>query len=187
MHLFIKWLNQAYLSNIPDPTAMCLSTVDYTGQPHQRLVLLKKFNEESMVFYTNSNSHKAIHLINNPKVSLCFPWNGIDRQVIVTGKVCKISEKDTVQYFYTRPKNNQISTWASQQSNIIYNKKLLKDNFFKIKKKYSCKKVPFPEFWSGYRVNINSIEFWQGGIYRLHDRFIYQKFHNTWSINRLSP
>lgn len=185
--LFKIWLNQAYLSNIPDPTAMCLSTVDHTGQPYQRLVLLKNFTEESMIFYTNLNSRKSIHLAKNPQVSLCFPWNAIDRQVIVIGNAYKLTEKYTIKYFYTRPKDNQISAWVSEQSKIIYEKNLLESNFLKFKKKYFYRKIPFPEFWGGYQVNIKSIEFWQGGIHRLHDRFIYQRHYNTWNIDRLSP
>lgn len=188
IHLFKTWLNQAYFLKVSDPTAMCLATVDHTGQPYQRLVLLKHFNNESMTFYTNFNSRKAIHLINNPKVSLHFPWNIIDRQVIVIGYANKITKKETLRYFYTRPKNNQINTWSSQQSKIIDNKSILEKKFLEIQQKYLHTKIPFPEFWGGYQVNIRSIEFWQGGINRLHDRFIYKRCNNnTWSINRLSP
>lgn len=187
IHLFTTWLNQAFLANIPDPTAMCLATVDHTGQPYQRLVLLKHFTEESMTFYTNFNSKKAIHLNHNPQVSVFFPWNAIDRQVIITGNVYKTAKKQTLTYFYTRPKDNQLSVWSSMQSTIIHNKNLLEYNFLKLKKKYFDKKIPFPEFWGGYQINIKSIEFWQGGAHRLHDRFIYQRHHNTWNINRLSP
>lgn len=187
IHLFKTWLNQAYLLKIPDPTAMCLATVDHTGQPYQRLVLLRHFTDESMIFYTNFNSRKSVHLAHNPQVSLCFPWNAMDRQVIVTGNVYKLAEKYTLRHFYTRPKDNQISTWISKQSKIINNKHSLENNFLELKKKYFCKKIPFPEFWGGYQVNIKSIEFWQGGMYRLHDRFIYQRYYNTWNINRLYP
>lgn len=187
IHLFKIWLNQAYLAQIPDPTAMCLATVDHTGQPYQRLVLLKYFTNESMIFFSNFNSHKAIHLINNAKVSLCFPWNAMNRQVIIIGIASKLEEKNIFKYFYTRPKDSQISVWSSQQSKIIYNRNVLEHNFLKLKKKYSQKKIPFPEFWGGYQINIKSIEFWQGRMYRLHDRFIYYKHYNTWNIHRLSP
>lgn len=187
IHLFITWLNQAFLANIPDPTAMCLATVDQTGQPYQRLVLLKHFTEESMVFYTNFNSRKSMHLNNNPQVSLFFPWNAINRQVIITGKVYKISKQYNLKNFYTRPKDNQINTWASMQSTIIQSRNLLENNFLRLKKKFHDKKLPFPEFWGGYQVNIKSVEFWQGGIHRLHDRFIYQRYQNIWNIERLSP
>lgn len=187
IQLFSTWLNQAYFAQVPDPTAMCLATVDHVGQPHQRIVLLKGFTNKEMVFFTNLNSHKAIHLTNNPKVSLCFPWNIMDRQVIVTGTACKLSERDVLQQFYTRPKNNQISTWTSNQSQVISSKNVLNNKFLELKKKYLDTKIPFPEFWGGYKININSMEFWQGGINRLHDRFIYQRYNHTWYIYRLSP
>ncbi|URJ30289.1 pyridoxamine 5'-phosphate oxidase [Blochmannia endosymbiont of Camponotus sp.] len=187
IQLFSIWLNQAYFAQVPDPTAMCLATVDHTGQPYQRIVLLKEFTNKEMTFLTNLNSRKATHLANNPKISLCFPWNIIDRQVIVTGTVCKLSEKEVLKQFYTRPKNNQISTWVSNQSKIISSKNVLNNKFLELKKKYLDKKIPFPEFWGGYKININSMEFWQGGINRLHDRFIYQRCNHTWYVYRLSP
>lgn len=188
MDLFSKWLNDAYLSHkILDPTAMCLATVDNTGQPFQRLVLLKYFNDKTMIFFTNLFSRKAIHLTSNPKISVCFPWNIIDRQVIVTGKVCLLSKKKVSKYFYERPKNSQISTWISRQSTVISSRNELKDKFLKFKKQYLHKSIPFPKFWGGYIINVNSIEFWQGGVYRLHDRFIYKKNKKKWNIYRLSP
>lgn len=187
IQLFSIWLHQAYYSKIPDPTAMCLATVDHTGQPYQRMVLLKNFTNKTMIFYTNLNSRKAIHLANNPKVSLCFLWNEIDKQVIITGNVDKLSEKEVLKHFYTRPKNNQISTWVSNQSKIISSKDLLENKFLEFKNNHLHKKVPFPEFWGGYKININSMEFWQGGTYRLHDRFIYQRYNHAWSVYRLSP
>ncbi|ADV33766.1 pyridoxamine 5'-phosphate oxidase [Candidatus Blochmanniella vafra str. BVAF] len=187
MDLFSKWLQEAYLKKIPDPNAMCISTVDRTGQPFQRLVLLKYFNDETMMFFTNLKSRKSIHLIDNPKISLCFPWSIIDRQVIVTGNVNKLSQKEVSQYFYTRPKNNQISTWASRQSSIVSSRNIFENKFLKFKTKYLNKNIPFPKFWGGYKIYINSIEFWQGGMYRLHDRFIYRKNKKKWSVDRLSP
>lgn len=188
MHLFKKWLKEAYLSNkIIDPTAMCLATADNTGQPFQRLVLLKYFNNKNMVFFTNLFSNKATQLTNNPKISVCFPWNIIDRQIVITGNVYLLSRKKVYTYFYSRPKNNQISTWVSRQSSIILSRNQLENRFLKFQKKYLYKKIPFPKFWGGYIIRINSIEFWQGGKYRLHDRFLYKKNKNKWYINRLSP
>lgn len=188
MNLFVKWMNDAYRTNkILDPTAMCLATVDKTGQPFQRLVLLKSFNNETMIFFTNLSSRKAIHLTNNPKISACFPWNFIDRQIIITGYTYLLSKKKAIKYFYERPKVNQISTWVSRQSTIIASKHELEKKFVKFEKKYLYKLIPFPKFWGGYAININSMEFWQGGKYRLHDRFLYKKNHNKWNIYRLSP
>lgn len=188
MDLFSKWLNDAYLTHkISDPTAMCLATVDNTGQPFQRLVLLKYFSSKTMVFFTNVSSRKSMHLINNPKISVCFPWNFIDRQIIVTGDTCLFSKKKALKYFYERPKDSQISTWVSRQSTIISSKNKLKNKFLKLKKKYLYDSIPYPKFWIGYTININSIEFWQGGKHRLHDRFLYKRNHNKWNIYRLSP
>lgn len=188
MHLFSKWLNEACSQSAPDPTAMCLATVDNKGQPFQRLVLLKYFTNEKIVFFTNLKSRKSLHLINNPKISVCFPWNFMDRQVSITGNVCRLSTQEVSKYFYTRPKESQISTWTSYQSSVISSRKILENRFLKLNKKYQNKLTPFPRFWGGYILSINSIEFWQGGIYRLHDRFIYIKNkHNQWYVNRLSP
>ncbi|URJ24878.1 pyridoxamine 5'-phosphate oxidase [Candidatus Blochmannia ocreatus (nom. nud.)] len=186
--LFSAWLKQAFSSKIPDPTAMCLATVDYTGQPYQRIVLLKDFSETTMTFYTNLNSRKAFHLNHNPKVSLCFPWNVIDKQVTVIGEISKLAENIVLKNFYARPKNNQISTWVSKnQSSTISFTTLLEKKFLELKQKYLFKEIPFPKFWGGYTVHIHSIEFWHGRIYRLHDRFIYKKSNHTWCIYRLSP
>lgn len=188
MHLFSKWFYEVCSQdNIYDPTVMCLATVDKSGQPFQRLVLLKFFNNEKMVFFTNFKSRKSVHLTTNPKVSVCFPWNFMDRQISITGNVKKLPKIEVLKYFYTRPKLSQISTWVSCQSKIISSRKILEKKFLKLKKDYAEKTVPLPNFWGGYTLNINSIEFWQGGINRLHDRFIYIKHKNRWIVNRLSP
>lgn len=187
MRLFSKWLNEACSTSVPDPTAMCLATVDNTGQPFQRLVLLKCFTNNKIFFFTNLKSRKSIHLINNTKISACFPWNVMDRQVSITGNAYKLSKKEALHYFYTRPKENQISTWVSRQSTVVSSRNILENKFLKLKKIYSHKSIPFPNFWGGYMIHINSIEFWQGGMYRLHDRFIYHKDKDRWHINRLSP
>lgn len=187
MHLFSRWLNEAFLNKIPDPNAMCLSTVDHTGQPFQRLVLLKYFNNKTMTFFTNLKSRKSIHLMKNPKISLCFYWSIMSRQVLITGNVQKLPKREVIKYFYKRPKNNQISTWVSRQSSIIISKDILENQFLKMRKKFVSKTIPFPNFWGGYIIYINTVEFWQGRIHRLHDRFLYIKNNKTWKINRLAP
>lgn len=184
--LFKKWLYEAYKAKIIDFNAMCLSTV-YKGIPYQRIVLLKHFDRESIVFMTNMKSRKSFHLNNNSNISVLFHWNKLERQIMILGVANKISLEQTKKYFYSRPKNNQISVWVSHQSKIIKNRKVLEKKFLYLKKIYKNKQVPFPDFWGGYKIIINTIEFWQGGRYRLHDRFIYQLHLKNWKINRLSP
>lgn len=184
--LFKKWLNDAYKEKIIDFNAMCLSTV-YNNMPYQRIVLLKYFDYKNMLFVTNMQSRKSLHLDNNPHISLLFHWNKLERQVMILGIATKISIKKAKKYFYSRPKNSQISAWVSQSFKIIKNRNILKEKFLHLKKVYKYKKVPFPQFWGGYKVKIKTIEFWQGGKYRLHDRFIYELKSEKWKVNRLSP
>ncbi|MXP56203.1 pyridoxamine 5'-phosphate oxidase [Pantoea sp. Mhis] len=186
--LFEQWLHQACLSNISDSTAMILSTVDNNGQPYQRTVLLKDYDEKGMVFFTNLSSRKALQLGNNPRVSLHFPWHSLDRQVIILGTVEKLPPLEISKYFYSRPRNSQIATWASRQSSVLSKRNILEAEFIRFKKKFNKSKIPLPNFWGGYCVKYFSIEFWQGGKYRLHDRFIYQIQENcSWFITRLFP
>lgn len=186
--LFSFWLKDAFSKNIADPNSMCLSSVNSKGKPFQRIVLLKDFNETGMIFYTNLKSRKSKQLRINPNVSLLFYWNILERQVIVSGKVSQISQKKVKKYFYTRPYCSQIGTWASRQSQKIANRNFLEKKFLKLKKKFKKeKKIPFPKFWGGFKVSINTMEFWQGRKNRLHDRFLYSYKNKIWKINRLSP
>lgn len=187
LDLFENWLKDAYEANLLDPNAMSIATVDSNGQPYQRIVLLKKYNENGLVFYTNSLSRKIQHIIINNKVSLLFPWNQIDRQVCFIGNAEQIFSFEVKKYFYSRPKLNQVATLVSKQSKKIYNKSILNNKFREFKKKFENQKVPFPKFWSGWRVNFYSVEFWQGRNNRLHDRFLYKKENNYWKVYRLSP
>ncbi|MGF1759367.1 pyridoxamine 5'-phosphate oxidase [Photobacterium sagamiensis] len=185
--LFAKWLKQAIAAKITDPTAMTVATVDENGQPFQRIVLLKHFDHDGFVFYTNLGSRKALQLSHNAKISLHFPWHGIERQVHVTGEAEKLSTLEVMKYFSSRPKESQIAAWASKQSNRISARQALEGKFMELKQKFAKGDVPFPTFWGGYRVKINSIEFWQGGEHRLHDRFLYSKDASEWTIERLAP
>ncbi|BAC24483.1 pdxH [Wigglesworthia glossinidia endosymbiont of Glossina brevipalpis] len=187
LDMFKIWLKEAYKSKIPDITAMILGTVDDKNQSYQRMVLLKYIDSKKVIFYTNFKSRKANHIKNNSKVSLLFPWNILDRQVLFLGYAKKIPQDDIKKYFYTRSKNSQISVWASKQSQIIKKRSILDDKFLKLKHEFQKKVVPFPKFWGGYKINISSAEFWQGRKNRLHDRFIYKKIHSKWNIYRLSP
>ncbi len=189
LDLFERWMGQARDANLSDPTAMVLATVDPEGQPFQRIVLLKHFNKDGFVFYTNLGSRKAQHIANNAKVSLLFPWHPLDRQIDIVGTAVRLSQKDVLKYFLTRPKESQISAWASKQSSRISGRQLLEAKYFELRKKFSEGEVPLPSFWGGYRVYPESYEFWQGGDNRLHDRFLYarDKDIDSWQVERLAP
>ncbi|WWO99725.1 MAG: pyridoxamine 5'-phosphate oxidase [Candidatus Dasytiphilus stammeri] len=185
--LFDKWFKQACEAQLPEPNAMCLATVDKNNHPWQRMVLLKHFDEKGMIFYTNFTSRKAQHLNNNPYISLLFPWNMLERQVIVLGNVERLSHIETVKYFQSRPRDSQISSWVSHQSRVISSRRVLENKFVQIQRKFKKRPIPSPHFWGGFRIYINSIEFWQGGKNRLHDRFFFHRKGKGWKINRLAP
>ncbi|MGF1688216.1 pyridoxamine 5'-phosphate oxidase [Photobacterium japonica] len=189
-HLFDTWLQQAITANLTDPTAMTVATVDEEGQPYQRIVLLKDFDQTGFVFYTNLGSRKALHLADNAKISLHFPWHPLERQVHITGTATKLSKRDVLKYFASRPKESQLAAWASKQSTRLTARQALESKFMELKQKYAQGEVPVPTFWGGYRVTIRSIEFWQGGANRLHDRFLYTRHDHdatSWDIERLAP
>jgi len=185
--LFEHWLKQACDAQLPDPTAMTVATVDSHGQPYQRMVLLKHFDDRGMVFYTNLGSRKALQLADNPCISLHFPWHFLERQVMVLGKVEKLSSVEVLKYFSSRPRDSQIGAWVSKQSSRISARGVLEGKFLELKQKFQQGEVPLPSFWGGFRVQFHTVEFWQGGEHRLHDRFIYQRDANGWTIDRLAP
>ncbi len=187
LDLFERWLKQACDAKLADPTAMSVATVDEHGQPYQRIVLLKHYDEKGMVFYTNMGSRKAHHLENNPRISLLFPWHMLERQVIVLGRVEKLPALEVLKYFHSRPKDSQIGAWVSKQSSRISARGVLESKFLELKQKFQNGEVPLPSFWGGFRVVIDSVEFWQGGEHRLHDRFFYQRQDEGWQIDRLAP
>lgn len=186
--VFAQWFAQAIYSDLPEPNAMCLATVDAKGQPWQRMVLLKTFDEDGFVFFSNYASRKAEHIAGNHQVSLLFPWQAIARQVKITGQASKISSADSLKYFMTRPRGSQIGAWASPQSKVITSRALLENKVYEIKEKFSKGEIPLPSFWGGYRVQVTSLEFWQARESRLHDRFLYRRNDShAWMIERLAP
>lgn len=187
LRLFDKWLQQAVEAQLTDPTAMTVATVDPQGQPYQRIVLLKHFDQDGFVFYTNLGSRKAAQLEENPRISLHFPWHPLERQVHITGEVEKLSKMEVMKYFSSRPKESQIAAWASKQSSRISARQALEGKFMELKQKFAKGEVPLPTFWGGYRVKVNSMEFWQGGANRLHDRFLFTRDGEQWQIERLAP
>ncbi|MEY3394127.1 MAG: pyridoxamine 5-phosphate oxidase [Verrucomicrobiota bacterium] len=185
---FDRWFQQAVELKITEPNAMTLSTLGPDGFPSQRTVLLKAFDQKGFTFFTNYQSRKACHISENPKVCLLFPWISLERQVIVQGTAEKISTAESLGYFITRPRESQIGAWVSNQSEVITSKKILLQKFEEIKNKFKDGDIPLPSFWGGYRVIPHSIEFWQGGPGRIHDRFLFSKKTNhSWQIDRLSP
>lgn len=187
IELFERWFKQACEAKLSDPTAMCIATVDENGQPYQRIVLLKHFEANSLIFYTNLGSRKAKHLAHNNKISLHFPWYPLERQVSFLGKAERLSPVEVVKYFHSRPRDSQIAAWASQQSSRISARGVLEGKFLELKQKFLNGEVPLPSFWGGFKVTFDSVEFWQGGANRLHDRFIYQRQGDSWHIDRLAP
>ncbi len=184
---FESWLEQAVKAGIGDPTAMVLATVDESGTLWQRIVLLKGLSRGGFVFYTNHGSNKARAIAARPQVSLHFPWNDLDRQVIVAGTAQKMSLAESAAYFATRPRESQIAAWASRQSRPISTRALLEEQARAIREKFGRGEIPLPDFWGGYRVLPERIEFWQGREHRLHDRFLYTRGEDGWTIEQLQP
>ncbi|MBK1827503.1 pyridoxamine 5'-phosphate oxidase [Haloferula rosea] len=184
---FEQWFSQAIELKLHEPNAMSLATVDENAMPLLRTVLLKYFDEQGFVFFTNYESRKASHIEKNPRVSLLFPWITLERQVIVQGRAEKISSAESLRYFTSRPRESQLGAWVSSQSSVISSRKFLMQKLAELKDKFSHGEIPLPSFWGGYRVVPETIEFWQGGPARLHDRFLYRRDKEAWAIERLSP
>jgi len=185
---FEKWFREAWDENYPMPHAMSLATASAEGLPTVRTVLLKGYDSNGFVFFTNYGSRKAKQISNNPQAALLFPWVRLGRQVTVAGRVEKISKSESVQYFLSRPRGSQLSAWASAQSTVISSRAILESAFATVKRRFADGEVPLPDFWGGYRVDPDSIEFWQNRKDRLHDRFLYNRGENgAWRIDRLAP
>ncbi|PZV06151.1 MAG: pyridoxamine 5'-phosphate oxidase [Leptolyngbya sp.] len=184
---FELWFQQAREAELLEPNALVLSTVSPAGAPYQRTVLLKYFDRDGFVFFTNYGSRKAQHIAENAQVSMLFPWYPLERQLAIAGTASQISAAESLRYFSSRPRGSQLGAWVSQQSSIISSRQLLEMQFEKMKQKFLNQEVPLPDFWGGYRVKPTSFEFWQGRPSRLHDRFLYSWKDGEWAIARLSP
>jgi len=184
---FEKWFKQAMEAEVPDASAMSLATVSSEGKPTQRTVLLKLFDEKGFIFFTNYSSLKAQQISENANVSLLFPWTELERQIEINGIASKISTAESLKYFLSRPRGSQLGAWASAQSSPINSRQVLESQLLKMKNKFTHGDIPLPDFWGGYRVIPETIEFWQGGLNRIHDRFEYQRKNNDWDISRLQP
>lgn len=184
---FEDWFHAACDTDILDPNAMSLSTVDERHRPSCRTVLLKYFDDRGFVFFTNLASNKATQIAGNKNVSLLFFWPTFGRQIAIRGTAARIPTSETLRYFMTRPRGSQIGAWVSTQSSIISSRSILEAKFDEVKRKFADKEVPVPSFWGGYRVDPEEIEFWQGRKNRLHDRFLYTRQDQGWGIERLAP
>jgi len=185
---FDKWFSEALESEVLEPNAMNLATVNEHGSPSSRMVLLKGLEDNHFVFYTNYQSKKGIELENNPTCALTFFWPELERQVRVEGIATRVDPALSDVYFQSRPRQSQLGAWASPQSTLIENRSILEQRFKEMEKKFEGLEVlPRPHQWGGFKIDPFQIEFWQGGPGRLHDRIQYSKVDNTWKIFRLAP
>ena len=184
---FEIWFKKAKKENIIEPNAMILSTISKNNLLNSRTVLLKNITDKGFVFFTNYESRKANDIIHNNNVSVVFLWKKIGRQVIIKGTAVKITKRDSKKYFDSRPEKSKIAAWVSKQSKELHNSSDLIKRFKNFENKFKNKLIPYPDFWGGYIIHPNSIEFWQGRSSRMHDRILYKKEKNKWNINRLYP
>jgi pyridoxamine 5'-phosphate oxidase len=184
---FQRWFDEAKAANLPLPEAMTLATATRDGKPSARMVLLKQVDEDGFVFFTNYKSVKAEQLDANPYAALVFYWSRLDRQVRVEGSVIRTSEEESRDYFKTRPRESQIGAWASAQSEVISGRDVLEQRAQELEDLYRDRDVDCPEYWGGYRLKPERIEFWKSRVGRLHDRILYQRGSDGWTISRLAP
>jgi pyridoxamine 5'-phosphate oxidase len=184
---FQLWFNDAFAAGLPLPEAMTLATATCDGKPSARMVLLKQVDHDGFVFFTNYGSAKAEQLDANPYAALVFYWSKLDRQVRVEGSVVKTSAQESCDYFKTRPRESQIGAWASAQSQAISSRDVLEQRARELEALYLDREVDCPEFWGGYRLKPERIEFWKSRVGRLHDRILYLRDATGWSITRLAP
>jgi len=185
--LFQRWLNEAIAAGIHLAEAMTLATATPSGKPSARLVLLKQADKHGFVFYTNYNSMKARELDANPQAALVFYWPQLERQVRVEGTVERTSAAESDTYFKTRPRESQIGALASPQSEVVASREALQERVNELEKLYEGREVDRPAHWGGYRLRVERIEFWKGRPGRLHDRILYERQGDDWSIKRLAP
>lgn len=184
---FGKWFKEALDGLLYEPNVMTLATADLSGKPSARILLLKGFDENGFVFFTNYDSKKGKELEENPQASMLFFWPELERQVRIDGTITKVAEEVSTDYFHSRPKGSQIGAAASPQSTVIPNREILQERVNELTAAYHDKEVPRPAHWGGYLLAPTHIEFWQGRPSRLHDRITYTSVNGVWTINRLAP
>ncbi|HEX2819427.1 MAG TPA: pyridoxamine 5'-phosphate oxidase [Streptosporangiaceae bacterium] len=188
MTQFARWMSDAQALVRPEPTAMVLATASADGRPRARTVLLKAYDQTGFTFYTNRTSRKGRDIAVNPRVCAVFPWYAMQRQVTAEGSVMTMSREDSEPYFRSRSRGSQIGAWASRQSQVIGSRDELEDRVASCEQRWAPPaSVPMPDFWGGYLLVPELVEFWQAGTYRLHDRLRYRRDDDGWAVERLSP
>ena len=188
MTQFAQWMAQAQAQPLPEPTAMVLATVSDQGRPRARTVLLKDHGADGFTFYTNRTSRKGQDLAASPWACVVFPWYPMQRQVTAEGPVTQLSQADSEPYYRSRPRGSQIGAWASRQSRVLGSRAELDDRAAELEQRWAPPAtIPMPDFWGGYLLRPETVEFWQAGMYRLHDRLRYRREGGGWVIERLSP
>jgi len=184
---FEAWFKEANETE-PIPNAMSLATVNHSGSPMMRTVLLKLFDDNGFVFFTNYKSRKAEQISENQNVAVLFNWVALERQVSINGVAEKVERSESLKYFMGRPRGIQLGAWVSDQHSVLSSRKILEMKLDEIKRKFGENEIPLPEFWGGFRIKPKRFEFWQGRPNRLHDRFLYSKIDDeSWKIERLAP
>jgi pyridoxamine 5'-phosphate oxidase len=187
VEMFRQWFDEAKAAEVIEPNAMTLATSDGSGRVSARTVLLKAYDARGFVFFTNYGSRKAAQMAENPQAALLFPWLALERQVAISGPVEKISAQESLAYFLSRPLGSRVGAWVSEQSRVVSSRRILEDKFRQLMQQFAAGKVPKPDWWGGYRVRPERIEFWQGGSHRIHDRFEYMRQGDIWALTRLQP
>ena len=186
--LFSEWFREVEAAGgVEEANAMTVSSIGKDGFPKSRVVLLKSYNEEGFVFFTNYNSEKGKAILDNPKVCISFFWPNLERQVIIKGEALKLSKEASENYFCQRPRGSQIGAWASDQSEAITSREVLSKRVTELEEKFKNQQIPKPDHWGGFLIAPHSIEFWQGRPNRLHDRMLYSLASDSWSHIRLAP
>lgn len=185
--MFGAWLQAAVASGVREPNAMTLATSTPDGRPAARVVLLKSFDAEGFVFFTNYESRKGRELAANPHAALVFWWGELERQVRIEGTAAQVSAAESDAYYHSRPLGARLGAWASAQSSVIPGRAVLEERLAEVMARYEGQEPPRPPFWGGYRLHPEAIEFWQGGLHRLHDRLLYTRTLSGWQLARVSP
>jgi len=184
---FKIWFDEILKIDLIEPNAMILATANKKAKPSARVVLLKNFDENGFMFFTNYKSRKGKEFKVNPTASLLFFWPELERQVLIEGKIKKVKREVSEKYYHSRPRESQIAAWVSAQSSMIPDRNFLETKFEQLKKKFGDADIPLPDYWGGYRLIPDSFEFWQGRENRLHDRICYRFKNKKWKIFRLAP